>query len=214
MQDGVSRETFEARVSILGLDAIANDRLTHFFESLENTAKRAGLIGSSDAGTHILRALCLLELPQIRGAGLIIDVGTGAGLPGVPLSIAGCQVVLIEPKRRAVAFLEKSKRDLGIEVVVLPMRAEQAVREWESKADVVIARGLAAPDDALRLCAPLCRPGGSVVLTASTRLAAPSRDLLERLGFGPNSSVKLGVPLEIEQHVNIMRKTDQHPFLA
>jgi 16S rRNA (guanine527-N7)-methyltransferase len=116
-----------------------------------------------------------------------VDVGSGAGLPGIPLVIVLGSGVLVEPRRKAAAFLEDSVRQLDLRARVLVETAEEAgrgsLRDW---ADAVVARAVGSPAAAAELCAPLCAPGGRVVLTASPDAA--ERDLPETvcrlLGLG------------------------------
>jgi len=130
---------------------------------------------------HISDSLRALPLLEGSGAGPFADVGSGAGLPGIPLAVAsGRYVRLIEPRKRRAAFLEECLRRLGISGEVVAETAEQAAREHRlARAhSVVVARALAAPDEAVRLVLPLVAPGGLAVvyLGASAKMPPGSEE--------------------------------------
>jgi 16S rRNA (guanine527-N7)-methyltransferase len=119
---------------------------------------------------HILDSLA--GVPVIAGepAGALVDVGSGAGLPGLALAICdpGRPTHLIESHARRAAFLRDTAVDLGLtNVTVHPCRSEEvaagAMRETFA---VATCRALAAPAVAAELCLPLVRPGGLFLLYA------------------------------------------------
>ena len=111
----------------------------------------------------------LRALPYMRQAppGPAVDVGSGAGLPGIPLAIAdpSRRWVLLEPRQRRAAFLEEVVRELGLpNVEVQPRTAEQAVSELGATFSVATARALAPPPYAIEMGRPLVAPGGAVLV--------------------------------------------------
>ena len=99
--------------------------------------------------------------------GPAIDVGSGAGLPGIPLAIADPdrEWRLLEPRRRRAAFLEEVVRDLELNnVEVRAQTAEDAAAELGAVHSVAIARALAPPTVALEILRPLVVPRGTVLL--------------------------------------------------
>ncbi len=97
-----------------------------------------------------------------RFPGTIVDVGSGGGVPGVPLAVAlpDREVVLLEANRRKCAFLEAVAAGLPNVRVVRGRAEEQAVDEYGA----AVARALAPPPVAAEWCLPLVRPGGAVIL--------------------------------------------------
>lgn len=99
--------------------------------------------------------------------GPAVDVGSGAGLPGIPLAIADPQRdwLLLEPRRRRAAFLEEVVRDLALpNVEVRAETAEDAAARLGRVHAVAVARALAPPVVALDLVRPLVVPRGTILL--------------------------------------------------
>lgn len=198
----VSRETTLLRVAIeLGLDSAQSEKLLGYALLLETDASRLGLIGFGPHETpaHLVRALLLKDLIEAPDWA---DVGSGAGLPGIPLSIALGAGHLIEPKVRAVAFLEKARRELGLDFEVSAESAESLSRKGNTFGGVV-ARALASPRRALEMCLPLCGIGGRVVLTASPD-ATLGEEVLAGLPARLIDTVVLRGPLDIQQRAHII----------
>ncbi|HXF56638.1 MAG TPA: 16S rRNA (guanine(527)-N(7))-methyltransferase RsmG [Actinomycetota bacterium] len=171
------------------LTAAQLDRLRAYAALLEERAVGLGLVSGRDRGRiwerHVqdsLRAVpCLRrEFPE----GTVVDLGSGAGLPGIPVAVAlpGREVVLLEPRARAVAFLELTVERLGLtNVRVLRARAEEAGRGGRL-AVAVLARAVAPAPRAWRLAAPLLRPSGGLVYFAGSGRASAAA--LRALGAG------------------------------
>lgn len=142
------------------------DRARQFARNLADQGEERGLIGPLELPRlwtrHILN--CVIVAPLLR-PGLVGDVGSGAGLPGLVLAIARPDVsfVLIEPMERRVAWLNEQVDELGLSnVSVLRARAEDA--RLDRPLDQVTARAVSAFRKLLPLTAPLLRDGGELVL--------------------------------------------------
>ena len=114
---------------------------------------------------HILDSAQLLPLLPERPANRerrIIDLGSGAGFPGLILAILGAgQVHLIESDSRKCAFLTESVRLTGANATVHNLRIESVPQKLpELRADVIVARGLAPLDKLIEFSAPLIEKGG------------------------------------------------------
>jgi 16S rRNA (guanine527-N7)-methyltransferase len=127
---------------------------------------------------HLLNSAAIASL--VPAGARVVDVGSGAGLPGIPLALArpDLTVTLLEPLARRVAFLTECVDRLGLErVTVVRGRAEEGpVRRELGGADVVTARAVAPLDRLAGWCLPLLRPGGLLLAmkgsTAAEELAA------------------------------------------
>jgi 16S rRNA (guanine527-N7)-methyltransferase len=146
------------------------DRLAlaeQYAELLMTDAVVRGLIGPREApriwDRHLLNCATVGEL--IPGGAAVVDVGSGAGLPGLVLAIArpDLSVALVEPLARRTSFLTEAVATLGLSrVAVVRARAEEAQGSLDP-ADVVVARALAPLDRLMGWCLPLARVGGHVL---------------------------------------------------
>ena len=181
----VSRETLIAEgLHALGLphgsDAEVIRRLVALTESLETEAIPRGFIGQADADRLVPRHV--LESAALNGFlpsdGILVDVGSGAGLPGLVLAcLRRDRVVLVEPMAKRAAFLREVVHRLELRAEVIQLRAEDAARgELRESAAVVTARALAPNVEALELLLPFAQPGGVVAI-----LVGPS-DVPGRVG--------------------------------
>lgn len=111
--------------------------------------------------------LCLIAAP-LASAVTLIDVGSGAGLPGIPLAIARphFRVTLLEPAARKAAFLERAVAELGLPCAVVAERAEVAGRapQLREQFDAAVARAVAPLATLVEWTLPFVRVGGSAVL--------------------------------------------------
>jgi 16S rRNA (guanine527-N7)-methyltransferase len=130
----------------------------------------------------------LVLLPFLGQARRVVDVGSGGGLPGLPLKIARpeLEVTLIEADQAKAAFLVQAAARLGLRgVEVLAVRAEEAGRDARHREayDVAVARAVAALPALVELCLPLVRVGGRLLAqkTSGDEVAAAAR-ALEMLG--------------------------------
>jgi len=129
---------------------------------------------------HFLDSLaCLFAIPpsEQRKRLRLLDVGSGAGFPGLPLQIAfpDWQVTLLEATGKKVRFLEDVIASLGLtNAQALQGRAEELAHDQRHRAhyDLVTARGLAALPTLLEYCLPFCRPGGLVISPKKGEISA------------------------------------------
>jgi 16S rRNA (guanine527-N7)-methyltransferase len=111
---------------------------------------------------HLADSLVALTLEPVRTARSILDLGSGAGFPGLPLAIAlpAARVTLVESNGRKCEFLERAAVAAGVEnVVIVNARAE----ELEGQFDLVTARALAPLSVVAEYAAPLLTDGGTLV---------------------------------------------------
>ncbi len=143
---------------------------------------------------HFLDSLAFLfAIPRrfkVSGTLKLLDVGSGAGFPGLPLQIAypTWQITLLEATGKKVRFLEQVIADLGLsQARALQGRAEDLAHDPQHRAayDLVTARALAALPTLLEYCLPFCAPGGLVI-------AAKKGDISAELERSKAAASKLG----------------------
>ncbi len=144
-----------------------------FTADLARRGEQLGLLGPLELprlwSRHVLN--CALLAPLLR-SGIVGDVGSGAGLPGLVLAIArpDSRLVLIEPMERRVDWLRSEVAELGLDnVEVIRARAEEA--PLRGQLDQVTARAVSALSKLIPITAPLVRPGGELVLMKGERAA-------------------------------------------
>ena len=151
-------------------------------------AERLGLVAPGDLDRfeerHIRDSLKPLALLGALPDGPCVDVGSGAGLPGIPLAIAepSRDWRLIEPRRLRAAFLEEVVRALDLRCEVIVATAEAAARDPRLAAGhaLAIARALAPPAEAVGMIAPLVAPGGvAAVFVGESGEAPPGSEEVE-----------------------------------
>ena len=143
-----------------------------------------GLIGRASAGPLVEDSLVLLQ--HIGEARTLVDVGSGGGMPGLPLKIArpDLEVTLVEADRRKAAFLVHAAASLGLDVRVVPERAETAAHgPLRESFDLVTCRALAPMPVLAELCLPFARVGGRLLAMKTT--GEEISGAFELLGGGP-----------------------------
>nr|WP_256388001.1 16S rRNA (guanine(527)-N(7))-methyltransferase RsmG [Allokutzneria sp. NRRL B-24872] len=155
-----------------GAEQVFGSRLelaVRFHDMLAQRGVELGLIGPREVDRlwdrHLMNSAVISDLfPE--GA-RVIDVGSGAGLPGIPLAIArpDLRLTLLEPMARRVGWLEDVADELGLSsVTVVRGRAEEkSVRTNHGGADVVTARAVAPLAKLAAWCLPLARAGGQLI---------------------------------------------------
>lgn len=178
------------------IDEQAAERLFFFLGELAKWNKAYNLVGRRTAWPelveHCIDSLSpLLVTGTIGGDNRAIDIGTGAGFPGIPLYLAGdpFDLVLLEVVRKKVAFLRHVKRSMGLEKIqVEGLRAEDAAKQQGMKAafDLVLMRAVADWRKALTLGKGFLKQGGRMVLLAGSGAAdelGRAQTHLEKTGF-------------------------------
>ena len=166
------RKTLELGIRELGLTLApgALDRLERYADRLISWNRKLNLTAIRDppelAEKHLIDSLALL--PEVAGAATLLDVGSGAGLPGIPLAIAlpSLDVTCCDSVAKKMAFVKAVSAELGIRVRGVAARAGgEPEREGLPRAEVVVSRALADPARWLALAARYIAPGGRVLVT-------------------------------------------------
>ena len=170
---------------------IALDRYPEAFHLLENYAGwlgsagvERGLIGPREVDKlwdrHILNCTAVAdpELELIPTAATVIDVGSGAGLPGLVWAITrpDLTLTLVDTKQRRVAFLNEVATDLGLSGWVTAMHARGQDVAGTVSAHIVTARALAPLERLIPWLAPLVAPGGEILAMKGSSVSDEIRD--------------------------------------
>ena len=136
---------------------------------------------------HLLDCLTVLTLADLRGKTLI-DVGCGAGFPGVPLAIAcpEAKITLLDSLGKRIKWLEEVLPTLGIWAETVTARAEEAVSERREQYDFATSRAVARLNILLELTAPYVKVGGAVLAmkgSAAREELAECKNAISRLGL-------------------------------
>lgn len=173
----------DARADLFGAHA---GLISQYIDILASRGIDWGLLGPREGerlwDRHVLNSVACAGL--IPGEASVVDVGSGAGLPGLPLAIyrADVRMTLLESLLRRASFLELAVAELGLgdRVSVVRARAE----EHRGRYDVVTSRAVAPLPRLIGWCLPLVAPGGSILAlkgsTASEELADAGSELRRR----------------------------------
>lgn len=153
-----------------------------YVELIRSWAPRLDLIAPRDIDRieerHINDSLKALPWVLLAPPGPAVDVGSGAGFPGVPLALAAPQRLwrLIEPRARRAGFLDEVVRELDLNAEVIRMSAQEAAADpgLAGAHVVATARALAAPANAFGLLEPLLGRGGVSLVWVGERAQIPS----------------------------------------
>ncbi|MEV6526172.1 16S rRNA (guanine(527)-N(7))-methyltransferase RsmG [Longispora sp. NPDC051575] len=178
------------------------DAAIAYAELLATEGVVRGLIGPREApriwDRHLLNCAVVAELIPLGAS--VVDVGSGAGLPGIVLAVArpDLQVTLVEPLARRTAFLDEVVDQLDLTgVTVVRGRAEELVGRL-APADIVTARAVAPLDRLAGWCLPLAAVGGRMLAMKGSTAAeeiAEHRNVMLRLGGGQARVLSCGAGL-------------------
>jgi 16S rRNA (guanine527-N7)-methyltransferase len=176
------------------------ERARQYAAILADAGVERGLIGPREVpriwDRHLLNSVAVAELidPDAR----VADIGSGAGLPGIPLALArpDLRVTLIEPLLRRSEFLLEVVEALGLEIAIVRGRAEEpTVREQVGKMDAVVSRAVASLDKLTKWSLPLLRDGGRMLALKGERAEDEVREhrrVMTSLGAGSVKVSKCG----------------------
>lgn len=168
---------------------------------------------------HFLDSLSLLSAYDVPQAAKVIDVGTGAGFPGVPLKIArpDIELTLLDSLQKRLVFLDVLTDQLELKVALVHCRAEDGARKdlFREKFDVAVSRAVAPLNILLEYCLPFVKVGGVFVALKGSRAQEEidaAKNALQVLN-GEIVKVENFKLAEEERNVIVIRKTEEVDFL-
>ena len=217
MEDRCVTERLQAGLERLGVaaDGVTLDRLARYHALLTEWNARIDLTAVLDpeemVDRHYLDSAAPLALDLIPQGARVIDVGTGAGLPGIPLCILrpDLRVTLLDAQRKRVTFLQAAIEALDLPAQAVHMRAEDAARDEAHREayDVAVSRAVAATPTLLELTLPFVRVGGRAIAWKGPGLQAEleqARRAAHLLGGALEGVLDAPVPGRDWQHVLLL----------
>ena len=214
------RQTLAAGLPELGLQLpeSAQETLCAFGEAMVKQNEVMNLTAITEpaavAKLHLLDSLTVLKCANLSGKSLI-DVGCGAGFPGVPLAIAcpEAQITLLDSLGKRMTWLETVLPSLGVRAECITARAEEAVATRRESFDFATSRAVARLNILLELTAPYVKVGGAVL---AMKGAAAQEELAEAKGAIQKLGLKLeavhAFPIDGAEHsVIVLRKVAPTP---
>lgn len=186
------------------------ESLITYLRELKRWNRRANLVGfrTDDALIRhgILDSLSLLEAFRVQPGLELMDIGSGAGFPGIPLKVAApdLRVTLVEATRKKASFLRQVCRLLQLQgVSVLQARAEALHNDPSHREayDLVTARAVARLPEAVTLCAPFMKSDGRLVLPVGPKWPREAETLRR-----PDLRIEGMIPASGDRYVLIMVK--------
>jgi len=157
------------------------DRAQRYAEILAGAGVERGLLGPREVDRlwdrHILNSAAIAEL--LETGERVADIGSGAGLPGIPLALArpDLRVTLIEPLLRRSEFLREVVDDLGLDMTIVRGRAEDlSVRQQVGEMDAVVSRAVTSLDKLTEWSMPLLRLDGRMAAIKGERAEQEIRE--------------------------------------
>lgn len=214
------RQTLDEGLPLLGLDLPEETRqkLCDFARAVvkQNEVMNLTAITEDDqvAKLHLLDSLTVAAAADLKGKALI-DVGCGAGFPGVPLAIAcpDTRVTLLDSLGKRMKWLEEILPQLDVSARCITARAEEAAGEYRESFDYATSRAVARLNILLELTAPYVKVGGAVL---AMKGSAAREELAECAGAVKKLGLKLEdvkeYPIDGASHaVIVLRKVSSTP---
>jgi 16S rRNA (guanine527-N7)-methyltransferase len=208
----------------LSLDKKQLEKFDNFAIALLDGNKRVNLVGTSDGATllshHFLDSLSCLAAGLPADGTEMLDVGSGAGLPGLPLAIAlpGVVTTLLDSSAKRTAFLRKMAADLGLDNVrVVCARAEDAGRqpEYREMFDFAVARAVAPLPTLVEYALPFIKTGGRFIAQRgplADQETAEAAKAIDELSGRLAEVIKVKVPfLDAARRLVVIEKSGPTP---
>ena len=215
----ILRQGLEARGITADEEALRRFRI--YYDNLDKynqVMNLTAITGEEDAARlHFLDCAALLEASDLRGKSLI-DVGTGAGFPGLVLKILcpELELTLLDSLDKRLGFLRDTCEKLGFEdVALVHARAEEMPEGFRERFDCAAARAVARLNVLCELCLPYVKPGGVFIAMKGPELDAELKEAyvaLKTLGGTAERQIAYTIPgTELRHCAAVIRKSAPTP---
>lgn len=215
------RDILTAGLTALDLDSAAADKLARYAELLLEKNKVMNLTAITDpedvASLHFLDSAALLTLADLKDK-TVVDVGTGAGFPGMPLKILepSIRMTLLDSLGKRITFLQEVCNELGLQnVQCVHARAEEFAAEHRQSFDFAVSRAVANLSVLCELCLPLVKVGGyflSMKSVESDEELESAKKAIKTLGGQVERTADYQIPgTEVVHRVIFIKKIAETP---
>ena len=212
----------EAAAFGVSLDDTALERMDRYSAELVRVNEHLNLTAITEPNDilykHWVDSLCVLRFVEPDVGARCIDVGTGAGFPGVALLIArpDLRMTLLDSTRKKLTFISETLGTIGLSAETLHLRAEEAgqMTDYREQFDLVTARAVANLRELCEYCLPFLKPGGVFAAMKSVRSEeeiAEARSAIRILGGSIEEVHTFSLENAGERTLILLKKISQTP---
>lgn len=220
----IDKSLLISQAALIGIDIDdeAADRFDKYAHLLVETNKTLNLTAITEpdeiVSKHFVDCLSVLKFVDFKKGAKVIDVGTGAGFPGVVLLIArpDLNITLLDSTKKRLGFVESVVGELGLSADIVHMRAEEAGKtaEHRERYDIALARAVANMQTLSEYCLPFVKTGGVFAAMKGAKAAqelAAAQGAVKKLGGQILDSVEFTLPVCGERTILKVKKISQTP---
>ncbi len=219
----INRETLYKYAKAFGVELDDNmlSRFRLYASELISTNKKYNLTAITDPDDiivkHFIDSLAVLKFFDLEYGDRVIDIGSGAGFPSLPLMIAKngmLETTFVDSVRKKLLFIERALKVCGLKAEIIHARAEELSRDkaYRETYDVATARAVAPLNILCELCMPFVKVGGYfVALKGASDELDTAKNAIKVLGGKVESSVSYKLPNGDSRSIIIIKKISQTP---
>ena len=210
--------SLKEQIEEFGLDSSCYEKLEKYKEILLDYNEKVNLTSITDSDEvnikHFLDSLSLFKTNYLIGNKKIIDIGSGAGFPGMVIKIYNpdLKLSLVDSLNKRIKFLDKVKEELNLEGIEnLHARAEELARnkDYREKFDIAISRAVANLATLCEYCLPFVKVGGYFIAMKGPGYKEEleeAKSAIEILGSSLKEVIEIKLPDDIEHYLLIIKK--------
>lgn len=193
------------------------DRFHTYLDEKNRVMNLTAITGEDEvARLHFLDSMAILTLADFRGKS-VIDIGSGAGFPGIPMLVAEPTIglTLLDAQRKRVDFMTELLSEIGASARCVNMRAEEAPPEMRGAFDFAVSRAVARLNVLCELCVPFVKKGGYFIALKGEAAADEvdeAKNAIKLLGCELCSVAEYPIPeTELRHRAVILKKVSDTP---